>query len=223
MELKDGSYHEDVGCGIGDAKQRGAAIEKAKKECVTDATKRALRLFGPALGNSVYNKDHMKSLKGSRAAKGSVFAAIEKDRTDAAALQAARQAGGQQAGPSAGASPQAVPHFETTTDPAQQQKQMRLLQQQKKQEELKRRLAANVGATTSPAPALAATQVRAAPPDQTSSGGSGGGGEKRPLSNSGNVNNCPGGAALGDLNFDDFPSCSQLDREMDSAKKARSS
>jgi len=63
VELKDGTYHEDVGCGIGDARQKGSAVEKAKKEAATDGLKRALRLFGEVLGNSIYNKDHIKSLR----------------------------------------------------------------------------------------------------------------------------------------------------------------
>lgn len=38
-------------------------MDKAKKEAVTDAIKRALRIFGNHLGNCVYDKEYLKSLK----------------------------------------------------------------------------------------------------------------------------------------------------------------
>ena len=61
ITLKDGSYHEDVGFGSADHPRRGDAIQLAKKEAVTDARKRCLRLFGNALGNCIYNKKHLKN------------------------------------------------------------------------------------------------------------------------------------------------------------------
>ena len=64
VTLKDGTYHEDLGTGIMEnAKGKGMAIEKAKKEAITDAKKRALRLFGDALGNGVYEKDCKNQIK----------------------------------------------------------------------------------------------------------------------------------------------------------------
>ena len=39
---------------------------KAKKEAVTDATKRALRCFGNRLGNCMYDKSFLRSLQNSR-------------------------------------------------------------------------------------------------------------------------------------------------------------
>lgn len=61
VTLKDGTYHEDVGYGVSEGiRGKGAALEKAKKEAVSDALKRALRLFGNSLGNSVYDKEHLK-------------------------------------------------------------------------------------------------------------------------------------------------------------------
>ena len=43
VQLKDGTFHEDVGYGMADnQKSKGAALEKAKKEAVTDAMKRFL-------------------------------------------------------------------------------------------------------------------------------------------------------------------------------------
>ena len=62
VTLKNGSFHEDVGFGIGENKCKGTALEKAKKEAVSDARKRALRLFGNALGNSVYDKEFIESI-----------------------------------------------------------------------------------------------------------------------------------------------------------------
>jgi DNA repair and recombination protein RAD52 len=56
IKLKTGSYHEDVGCGNGTSRNKYDAIESAKKQAVTDARKRALRLLGPKLGNCLYDK-----------------------------------------------------------------------------------------------------------------------------------------------------------------------
>ena len=62
--LRDGTFHEDVGYGIAEGmKSKGAAFEKARKEAVTDATKRALRSFGDRLGNCAYDKEFLKNLK----------------------------------------------------------------------------------------------------------------------------------------------------------------
>ncbi|KAI0041862.1 hypothetical protein FA95DRAFT_1500884 [Auriscalpium vulgare] len=59
ITLKDGAFHEDVGYGTGDnLKSKGAALDKAKKEAVTDATKRALRSFGNLLGLCLYEKSY---------------------------------------------------------------------------------------------------------------------------------------------------------------------
>ncbi|KAL6122254.1 hypothetical protein NUSPORA_00721 [Nucleospora cyclopteri] len=61
ITLSDGTYKEDVGFGSSDnLKSKGMAIEKAKKEAVTDSLKRALRQFGNLLGNCCYNKSYLK-------------------------------------------------------------------------------------------------------------------------------------------------------------------
>lgn len=52
VTLRDGTFHEDMGYGhIENCKGKAAAFEKARKEAVTDALKRALRSFGKVLGN----------------------------------------------------------------------------------------------------------------------------------------------------------------------------
>jgi len=69
VTLKNGTFHEDVGFGTGDG-VRAAALEKAKKEAVTDSLKRVLRLFGDAFGNYLYDKDVNKEVsKNINAAK----------------------------------------------------------------------------------------------------------------------------------------------------------
>lgn len=57
VTLRDGTFHEDVGYGTMDnAMKKGQGMEKAKKEAITDALKRALRNFGRSLGNCLYDK-----------------------------------------------------------------------------------------------------------------------------------------------------------------------
>lgn len=58
VTLKDGTQREDIGFGHAENQPyKYSAIDKAKKEAVTDATKRALRLFGNQLGLCLYDKD----------------------------------------------------------------------------------------------------------------------------------------------------------------------
>ncbi|TKY88548.1 hypothetical protein EX895_002537 [Sporisorium graminicola] len=60
VTLRDGAFHEDIGYGSAEnARQKHAALEKGKKEAVTDATKRTLKNFGKLLGNCTY--DHQYS------------------------------------------------------------------------------------------------------------------------------------------------------------------
>lgn len=60
VTLRDGTFHEDIGYGhIENCKGKAAAFEKCKKEGTTDALKRALRNFGNALGNCIYDKDYL--------------------------------------------------------------------------------------------------------------------------------------------------------------------
>ena len=61
--LGDGTFHEDVGFGsVVNEKDRGKAIENARKEAVSDGVKRALRYFGAALGNCVYDKQYVNAV-----------------------------------------------------------------------------------------------------------------------------------------------------------------
>eukprot|EP01098_Paradermamoeba_levis_P004744 TRINITY_DN2021_c0_g1_i2.p1 TRINITY_DN2021_c0_g1~~TRINITY_DN2021_c0_g1_i2.p1 ORF type:complete len:337 (-),score=98.49 TRINITY_DN2021_c0_g1_i2:182-1192(-) len=64
--LKDGTFHEDVGYGCAENPKKATAIEFAKKEAVSDARKRALRIFGSSLGNCLYDKEHLKKIKTTR-------------------------------------------------------------------------------------------------------------------------------------------------------------
>ena len=51
MQLKDGTYHEDVGYGISEGmRSKALSIEKARKEAVTDGLKRALRYVASSPG-----------------------------------------------------------------------------------------------------------------------------------------------------------------------------
>jgi len=64
ISLKDGTHHEDIGYGTADNRSSKAqALDLAKKSAVSDGLKRALRLFGNALGNSLYDKEHLKKVK----------------------------------------------------------------------------------------------------------------------------------------------------------------
>jgi len=75
VELKNGAYHEDIGCGEAiNIKGRGAALQKAKKEAVTDATKRALRVFGNGLGNCLRLKWYLEALQ-----KGNSFDELQEE------------------------------------------------------------------------------------------------------------------------------------------------
>jgi hypothetical protein len=62
-----GNSHEDVGFGGADnMPSAGQALEKAKKHAVTDARKRALRLFGEVLGNCLRSEDYQTQAKRAR-------------------------------------------------------------------------------------------------------------------------------------------------------------
>ncbi|KIM70577.1 hypothetical protein SCLCIDRAFT_100876, partial [Scleroderma citrinum Foug A] len=63
VTLRDGTYHEDVGYGLlENSRSKGAALDKCKKEAVTDALKRTLRNFGNLLGNCLYDKTYAQEV-----------------------------------------------------------------------------------------------------------------------------------------------------------------
>ncbi|KAF8842441.1 hypothetical protein BDN67DRAFT_965772 [Paxillus ammoniavirescens] len=63
VTLRDGTHHEDVGYGmLENSKSKAAALDKCKKEAVTDALKRTLRNFGNLLGNCLYDKAYAQEV-----------------------------------------------------------------------------------------------------------------------------------------------------------------
>ncbi|KAH9936018.1 hypothetical protein B0H21DRAFT_825553 [Amylocystis lapponica] len=63
ITLRDGAFHEDIGYGmLENSKSKGAALDKCKKEAVTDGVKRALRNFGNLLGNCLYDKSYTQEV-----------------------------------------------------------------------------------------------------------------------------------------------------------------
>ncbi|KIL62747.1 hypothetical protein M378DRAFT_80777 [Amanita muscaria Koide BX008] len=63
VTLRDGVHHEDIGYGmIENSKSKGMALDKCKKEAVTDGLKRALRNFGNILGNCLYDKAYTQEV-----------------------------------------------------------------------------------------------------------------------------------------------------------------
>ena len=64
VTLKNGASHEGIGYGeCYRQSSKGSAIHRAKKSAVTDARKRAIRLFGNVLGNSLYDKNHLRKVR----------------------------------------------------------------------------------------------------------------------------------------------------------------
>mgnify|MGYP003362209474 CR=1 FL=1 len=63
VTLNNGAYREDVGYGVVENERRkAAAFERAKKAAVTDGLKRALKSYGNALGNCLYDKDFLSKI-----------------------------------------------------------------------------------------------------------------------------------------------------------------
>ncbi|KAF2075749.1 hypothetical protein CYY_002931 [Polysphondylium violaceum] len=125
VTLKNGTYHEDVGMGSGDG-PRAAALEKAKKEAVTDSLKRVLRLFGDAFGNYLYDKDTNREVSKSITAS--------KTAAKPAAQQASKPAPQQQQ--ISKPAPQQQPISKPAPQP-QQQQQLQQNQQQQQQPQVK--------------------------------------------------------------------------------------
>ncbi|KAG9126623.1 DNA repair protein rad52 [Ceratobasidium sp. 392] len=63
VTLRDGAFHEDVGFGaLENARSKAMALDKCKKEAVTDGLKRTLRNFGNVLGNCLYDKQYVSEI-----------------------------------------------------------------------------------------------------------------------------------------------------------------
>lgn len=63
ITLQDGAYHEDVGYGHAEGvRGKHAALEKCKKEAITDSIKRGLKTFGRLLGNCLYDQHYTSQL-----------------------------------------------------------------------------------------------------------------------------------------------------------------
>lgn len=77
VQLKDGTYHEDVGYGVSEGmKSKALSIEKARKEAVTDGLKRALRSFGNLLGNCISDKEYLKFVQKQQKMASSSFLGV---------------------------------------------------------------------------------------------------------------------------------------------------
>ena len=64
VHLRDGTFHDDIGYGSAEnQRSKAVAYEKARKEAVTDAMKRALRMFGSRLGNCAYDKAFLRQVR----------------------------------------------------------------------------------------------------------------------------------------------------------------
>jgi DNA recombination protein Rad52 len=71
VTLANGVYREDIGYGESQAQpQQGAAREIARKSASTDALKRALRLFGRALGLCLYDAEFRTTVGRKTSAPG---------------------------------------------------------------------------------------------------------------------------------------------------------
>jgi len=69
VTTRGGQFHEDIGTGSTENQRTKAdAISLARKEAATDARKRTLKNFGNALGNSLYDRQHLNYMQSSHAA-----------------------------------------------------------------------------------------------------------------------------------------------------------
>lgn len=106
VTVRGGQCHMDCGTGSTENQRtKSDAISLARKEAFTDARKRALKNFGNALGNSLYDREHLQYMQSARAAQ---YAAMD-SVTDAVMREPMGGmpggAGGAAAAMAAGASP----------------------------------------------------------------------------------------------------------------------
>ncbi|GAA5874192.1 hypothetical protein JCM3774_006760 [Rhodotorula dairenensis] len=123
VRLQDGASHEDVGYGkMENCRSKGEALDKSKKEAVTDGLKRALRHFGKLLGNCLYDKHYLEHIKNVKAPKPKLDwdAMYKPERDNLAAMSSTAHTGapplagvstseGGVGGPSAGPAPKREP------------------------------------------------------------------------------------------------------------------
>lgn len=83
-------FREDIGYGTAERmRDRGSAMEKAAKEAATDGIKRALRQFGEALGNCLYNKEYLQRV--ARVKSGFEVIDFDEDRLYRLSVNACRK------------------------------------------------------------------------------------------------------------------------------------
>ncbi|XP_054751808.2 uncharacterized protein LOC129257500 [Lytechinus pictus] len=83
VELKDGVYHEDIGYGVSEGmKSKALALEKARKEAVTDGLKRSLKSFGNCLGNCLNDKTYLRSIGKAPKMQETLHDIVTMKRTD---------------------------------------------------------------------------------------------------------------------------------------------
>ncbi|KAI8069731.1 rad52-like protein [Gongronella butleri] len=64
VTLACGAFREDWGSGAAEnMRNKAAAFDKARKSSTTDGLKRALHLFGNMLGNCLYDKNYLQSIR----------------------------------------------------------------------------------------------------------------------------------------------------------------
>lgn len=218
VTLKDGSFHEDIGYGNSEnQRQKSAAFEQAKKKAVSDGLKRALRNFGNALGLTVYDRDHLKSMKRQAAVKraiglGGRGAAVGASTAASTAVSAAAAA----AGPNGVASQQSSlasrpvnPHFsqtQTANSSQQQHHQEQPVVSSPPQQEkslqgvnsiANRRLPQQSLSNNPPQQQQQQQQFNnSRPPIGPMGGGGGGGGQLNRISPSSNMNNGSGNTII---------------------------
>ncbi|GCC28825.1 hypothetical protein chiPu_0007259 [Chiloscyllium punctatum] len=91
VQLKDGSFHEDVGYGVSEGlKSKALSLEKARKEAVTDGLKRSLKSFGNVLGNCILDKEYLQLVNKLPRQKSDFHLADAKRRDNEPLVQKAR-------------------------------------------------------------------------------------------------------------------------------------
>ncbi|XP_063694518.1 DNA repair protein RAD52 homolog isoform X2 [Bolinopsis microptera] len=92
VTLKNGCFREDVGYGCVDGmRSKSQAVEKARKESITDGLKRAMKSFGNLMGNCLNDKDYMRYLSKTAKKPPENYASISVADTNMAVLPNSRR------------------------------------------------------------------------------------------------------------------------------------